>query len=89
MSRLPLQPSLTHTNRNQHHTYYPIIPQKTNPNPNPNTNHAPTPKHHSTEVEALRKSNIELREREEMYIQKLMKLETGLQNQHADFIKLQ
>jgi hypothetical protein len=30
-----------------------------------------------------------MKEREEVYIDKLMKLEEGLENQHSEFIKLQ
>jgi hypothetical protein len=34
------------------------------------------------EIDTLRKTNDELKEREEVYIDKLMKLEEGLENQH-------
>ncbi len=37
----------------------------------------------------LQRMNEQLREREEIYIEKLMRLEEGLENQHSQFIKLQ
>lgn len=41
------------------------------------------------EMDCLRRANEELKEREEIYIDKLMKLEEGLENQHREFVKLQ
>lgn len=73
------------------HTYYPIEPKKA-PLEQNNTPSQPAlrvEKAKTREIDTLRKAYEELKEREEIYIDKLMKLEEGLENQHSEFIKLQ
>jgi hypothetical protein len=40
-------------------------------------------------VSQLRRVNTELKEKEEIYIDKLIKLEEGLERQHGEFMELQ
>lgn len=58
------------------HTYFPITPHKHVPTP------TPTPpqrtERQKEEVELLRRANMELKEREQMYIEKLIHLEAGI-----------
>jgi hypothetical protein len=70
-------------------TYYPI--QTAKHAPSPAIQPAPSSKRsqQGEEVEALRRSNSELKEREKMYMDKLFKLQSGLEKQHTEFVKLQ
>lgn len=55
-------------------TYYPIEPKKTNQEQSAPRQSTRIDKHREKEVDVLRKAYEELKEREEIYIDKLMKL---------------
>ena len=79
------------------HTYYPIQthtlqhqrPESSNIHEKKMNQSLKNERPRQKQVDSLRRINQQLKERQQIYLQKLMKLQEGLQNQHRQFIKLQ